>query len=279
MDAKQIDKIVFCEGVGGLGNQLFLIAAALSYAERTKRTCVFRRTWPIRSDIKSTSTPARDTYWHNLFINLPQTTLTGLPGMDQYADWKPGFRAIPDLSDKKIVQLCGHFQSPKYFNLDKLKDLLFPKQLFNYAKTLLPPTSFAFMHFRRGDYKHLQFCHNVLPLSYYEQASGLFSEHVKFLVFAEEEDMTTIQKEIAASPILSKRTIEFIDTKIPDYLQMLMMAQCPEGGIVANSSFSAWAAYLQPTYNTIVAPTKWFTKPEEAKVADLHLPHWKRITN
>jgi len=56
-----------------------------------------------------------------------------------------------------------------------------------------------------------------------------------------------------------------------------MMAQCGEGGIVANSSFSAWAAYLQPSCNTIVAPKQWFAIAKEALAADLCLPHWIRF--
>lgn len=205
-------------------------------------------------------------------------------------DYQPGYHALPDHKDdakdgKGVgnVQLFGYFQSPRYFDLAAVRDAMFPAALRLYAEQLLKESKgvngggVAFMHFRRGNYKGLQHVHNVLPLSYYEAASGEFGQHVRFMVFAEAEDAADIQQEIKQSAILSRRECVFVDSRIPDYLQLLMMAQCADGGIVANSSFSVWAAYLQPACNTVVAPQKWFTKPDEAAAADLCLPHWIRL--
>jgi FkbM family methyltransferase len=270
---------VYSEVMGGLGNQLYMIAAALEYGLLTGRSCVFRRKWA--------TVELRPPYWASLFMDLPQLsdqqweskTKNAVP----YVDLKPGYRTIPDYKDKPDVLVGGYFQSPKYFDLLRVKDRLFPKPLQTYAQRILQDTlsgfsaSVAFMHFRRGDYKGLQHAHNILPMSYYERASGEFASNIRFLVFAEAEDMQAIQKEIAQSAVLSKRHIMYVDVRIPDYIQLLMMAHCPEGGIVANSSFSAWAAYLHPISNTIVAPTKWFANQQESTLADLCLPSWIRI--
>jgi hypothetical protein len=377
---------VYCGVMGGLGNQLYIVAAALSYGDRTGRRCEFINAltkptpnaapvYSLRRDdqkrlivVAYPSTPARSTYWHNLFIELPQiserkwrlidptprtTDKTEIPstvnpaaplkggqlrpnperrigqptapiftaalaatnpatsifGNDSnnpaekagcktgaiakadivgkavymYSDFQHGYRAIPDLPDQRQVYLTGYFQSPKYFDVSQVRDRMFPASIISYAKELLEDVPdydrFAFMHFRRGDYKHLQKVHNLLPLDYYERATKHFAPHVWFLVFTEADDLDAIQAEIRQSTTLSSRHINFVDTRIPDYLQLIMMAHCRHGGIIANSSFSAWAAYLQPSYRTIVAPKRWFAVPEEAALADQTSSHWIRIDN
>jgi hypothetical protein len=265
---------VYLETAGGLGNQLFMIATALSYAERTHRSVVFLRKWT-----SGAAQVPRSNHWHTLFMSLPQLESFSNVKMDTvHTDNDPGFRPIPDYNGKSNVLIQGYYQSPHYFDLAKIVDRLFPPAIRSYANRLLPPiTSLAFMHIRRGDYKHLTYFHNILPVSYYEQASGHFADHVHFLIFVEEEDVAAVRKEVHNSPVLSKRLTTFIDTKIPDYLQLLMMANCTAGGITANSSFSAWAAYLHPKHNTIVAPKQWFADTIANRLADLALPHWTRI--
>jgi len=193
------EKKVYCETCGGLGNQLFMIAATLSYAKRTKRSAIFRRKWTGGG----TKLAPRSTYWHILFFNLKQID-DDVKANHVYTDLAPGFRDISEFSQQS-VQLSGYFQSPKYFKLDEIRDQLFPKHLCVYASSLLPKGQHAFIHIRRGDYKHLTYAHNILPISFYEKASGEFPEHVKFLIFAEAEDAAAISVEFKSSTTLSKR--------------------------------------------------------------------------
>lgn len=260
---------------GGLGNQLFTIAAILHYGKLVNKKVCF---------IRVTSSPSvlfkRSVYWDNLFVGL-ETKVIKDPDdkkIKKYSDFKHGYKSIPLLEDINWIE--GLFQSPKYFDLVEIRETLFPKIYFEKTIVLLKEKSYkpwAFMHFRRGDYKKLRHTHNVLPISYYEQASNHFPFPIKFLIFCELEDQKDIEQEIKQSLILKKREYEFIDSTIPDHLQLLMMAQCTDGGIIANSSFSVWAAYLQPKYNTIIAPKQWFTNIQESNQTNLCLSSWTTL--
>lgn len=61
-----------------------------------------------------------------------------------------------------------------------------------------------------------------------------------------------------------------------DVEDMNEMASC-EHNIIANSSFSWWAAWLNPNPDKIVvAPAKWFSNPEDEKFIGIP-PEWIRI--
>ena len=139
----------------------------------------------------------------------------------------------------------------------------------------------AFLHVRRGDYAKLQHTHPLLPMTYYDRAVREFGADVRFLVFCEQEDVAGVRKDFAALPDVLGRIGAWIDTRIPDYLQLMMMAHCGAGGIIANSSFSCWGAYLGAHLNgaaTYVAPMQWFVDTTmNAAIAGACLPGWIRI--
>lgn len=131
--------------------------------------------------------------------------------------------------------------------------------------------------------------HPILPISYYENAVQFFPSTVKFFIFCEAEDLEHVQKEFAKSTILSPRIFGYINTKIPDYIQLLMMAECSGGGIIANSTFSCWAAHLQKLMieknnaeqqkkkePIIVAPDLWFHGEPAPDILD---PSWKKASS
>lgn len=336
-------RVVYCEATGGLGNQLFLAAAALAYARRTGREVRFRRTWPnppraptaqenamrylfpqaaaggtiqlmpgpggsvmwppsaqpggsmagagpgwAVAPLAAPVAPPRGTFWHTIFIGLRQVGEAEWESAEKnlrsVEDFEAGYREIKPHPDLPSLLLKGYYQSPRYFNLAALRAQLFPASLWSYAYDLVREATsgvaVAFMHFRRGDYRNTPSVHNILSVGWYERASEEFKATVPFLIFAEPDEEKGVRADLAASRTLSKRVFYWVDHRIPDYLQLLMMAQCQLGGIVANSSFSAWAAYLlQPTATPIVAPTKWFANKSLALAADLALPSWTRIDN
>jgi hypothetical protein len=113
------------------------------------------------------------------------------------------------------------------------------------------------IHVRRGanplmpsepNYADNPFYVDLTKTDYYERAIAMFPKD-KFLVFS--DDGTDIQ-------------------------DMNDMAAC-KAHIIANSSFSWWAAWLSPAYpdNKVVAPKEWYADGDNSRTI---LPdHWTRI--
>lgn len=114
--------------------------------------------------------------------------------------------------------------------------------------------------------------HEDMEANYYFRAMGYFrhlGQSLKFKVFS--DDIEWCKKQL----IFKADDTEFVEggTEISD---MNEMASC-EHNIIANSSFSWWAAWLNPNPNKIViAPKKWFSNPEDEKF--IGIPNiWIRI--
>ena len=171
--------------------------------------------------------------------------------------------------------LVGYFQSYKYF--DDLRHEILNVMGINkmrtqirqdYMEILMITENNTFpdiisVHFRMGDYKTKQDCHPVLPYEYYDRAFQTFTseflEKMHVLYFCEEEDKD------AADHIMERlqdkyclQNIERVDHTIEDWKQMLIMSLC-RINIIANSSFSWWAAYINDhPLKTVIYPSVWF---------------------
>lgn len=135
------------------------------------------------------------------------------------------------------------------------------------------------LHVRRGDYlKAAQFHKNMWDTDYYKKAVALFPKGTKFLVFCrdnqskaqDDDDREWCLKNIPQLGIEFEMWPHAEETG-----DLNAMASCTDI-IGANSSFSWWAAFLNPHGGKKVFPTEsqWFVdgKPR----CDL-LPGWSRI--
>lgn len=127
------------------------------------------------------------------------------------------------------------------------------------------------IHVRRGDYINNSHYVDLCQTDYFEKAVKLFPNK-KFLVFC--KDRQSPEKDEADK----KWCIEYFDTLLGKNYQFMendneiedlnMMASC-ESVIMANSSFSFWAAYLCPNFGkTIICPKQWFS----GKINRVNLP-------
>jgi len=215
---------------GGLGNQLFQLAAAETIAKETDRTfCVMDYSSP---ETKHSST--------NYFSNV-------------LSDWKnipvlphPRSTFKEDTYKKKVwsfnepnVFLTGYFQNWKYIPPYFIEKLKLPE---------VPVTDTAFLHIRGGDYVN-HFLHDVKLRDYYEQAIKLFPKETHFYVFTNDIEYAKTMQFLRNVPHSLMTTDEVTS--------LALMSKCSRGGICANSSFSWWGAFLNPN-RTIVMPDKWF---------------------
>lgn len=134
------------------------------------------------------------------------------------------------------------------------------------------------LHIRRGDYlKVSQFHVNLWDTDYYKNAIKQFPEGTKFLVFCkdnqseaqDQDDKEWCERNIPQLGIdfeLHKHTTETEDLNA--------MASCV-GLIGANSSFSWWAAWLNPhSDKKIIFPKQWFVDNQQRTEL---LPEWTTL--
>jgi hypothetical protein len=115
------------------------------------------------------------------------------------------------------------------------------------------------MHIRRGDYQNnptTKEFHGLCSIEYYQRAIKLMNENVDnphFFVFS--DDMNWVRKEYE---INGQHTFVDINDESNGTIDMQLMSLCKHN-IIANSSFSWWAAWLN-NYNKkiVIAPEKWF---------------------
>ncbi len=115
------------------------------------------------------------------------------------------------------------------------------KQLFSEGIT---PIDQVAIHVRRGDYVGNPFYVDLMATDYYERAMEEFPGE-KFLVFSDDIEWCKTQQ-------LFKGCEFSGGDELTDFNRM---AGC-KGIIIANSSFSWWAAYL--SQGRVVAPLEWY---------------------
>ena len=289
-------KYITCELMGGLGNQLFQIFAVIAYAMKHKWVFVFEYKEKITG-----FTPVRLTHWNNFLKPLKRFTTdsidnkmisTYLPQFPIYRERGYKYQEIAINHNFMFLKLNGYFQSYKYFHhyFHKISELIELNQqidkVYNDNKDLLLDDYNISMHFRVGDYKHMQHHHPVMPYKYYYNClkyilSIVKEEKKKVIYFCEKDDLDFVNETINKLKIHFEN-LEFIraDDNIEDWQQMLLMSCC-NSNIIANSSFSWWSAYFNRNPTKIVCyPEQWFGKAagnDHSDISDLIPDGWKKI--
>jgi hypothetical protein len=284
--------------MGGLGNQLFQIFATIAYAIRNNHRFIF----PYSEVLVGGA--IRKTYWNNFLKNLILfTTFNSKTGFtNEYLYSLPeitlsfhNYQNIPLIKENESARLYGYFQSFKYFekeenmiyriisledqlqNVKKENELLFENDYYTIS-----------MHFRLGDYKYIQECHNILTYEYYEKSLEqvlndpfivMSNKKIRVLYFCEEEDNDFVK--LMINKLLARwNTIDFVkvNDKIEDWKQLLIMANC-QSNIIANSTYSWWAAYFNRNTNKVVCyPCHWFgVCLNHNYTGDMFPENWKKI--
>lgn len=210
------------------------------------------------------------------------------------------FNQLLILHKNKDIRLHGYFQSALYF--DHLKDTIFnlvnlcvlkkdliernPMYKYLYNELNNEPNQTISLHFRLGDYRFLKDSHPILTKEYYLDAllyvtkslSNNLNTNLRILYFCEEADLPEVLETI---DFLKEHFIniqfEKADSCLDDWEQMLLMSMC-QHNIIANSTFSWWAAYFNTNATKIVCyPKTWFGPRANHDTKDLYLEHWTNI--
>lgn len=169
------------------------------------------------------------------------------------------------------------------------------------------PVKTISMHFRLGDYKKNPECHPILSKEYYFNALNIIKQknsenanseeriteeritediNYKVLYFCEAEDNETVLEKINyLKMIFEDTTFIKVDDTIPDWKQLLLMSNC-DYNIIANSSFSWWASYMNTKSDKIVCyPSIWFGPKTIGNIShdefikDMCPEEWVRVSN
>jgi hypothetical protein len=272
---------------GRLGNQMFQYAAARALAERlgtsvaidtreaTQRSeGVLTRVFdldlaapdalpPLKSDA-----PLRYALWRSFGSRTKFRRERGLGYNADFETWGDD------------TYLHGYWQSEKYFAdiADRIRaDFTFPEisnsQNAEMADRIQNSHAIS-LHVRRGDYLALA-AHVLCDQAYYEAAlnriMGDLPGTPTVYVFSDDPDWAKQNL-----PLPCEKVVVDFNGPETDYEDMRLMTLC-QHNIIANSSFSWWAAWLnQNPDKRVTGPAQWFGDPK------LHNPDilpdsWLRI--
>ena len=249
-----------CNLIGGLGNKMFQIATTYSLSLDNNDESVFEIT-----QFSNAHQPI-NSYTENIF----RFVKFGITNCNK--TYQEPFFHYSEIPYTTNLKLYGYFQSEKYFlhNREQILDLYAideksKEEIYKkYGKFLKEKT--CSIHIRRGDYLGLPEHHPICSIEYYNQAISNFDKETIFLVFS--NDIEWCKKNFKGPQFI------FIEGE-KDYIDLWLMSLC-ENNIIANSSFSWWAAWLNTNPNKIViTPKNWFGKAINHNTQDLIPNEWR----
>ena len=267
---------------GGFGNQLFQYASGLSLAEHHNVCLKVDVSLLEKEDVITGTFREMDIFkLKNIPIKATSDEInkfSRLPPINKFTDKSKPFykrkvyKEKSNMFDKNFFKagndllLKGNRQSEKYFI--NIKDQIVKKlsisevviePVYDLGNTISVQNSVS-IHIRRGDYLSpvaLEWL-GVQPVSYYLKAIEMMTMKIpnaKFYLFS--DDITWVKQNLKLN-----HDHEFVSENITtNSLQdFYLMSKC-KNNIIANSTFSWWAAWLnQYESKIVIAPKKWYNQ-------------------
>lgn len=238
--------------VGGLGNQLFQYSAANFLGNGLKAKIYYDISFYSKSH--PNTTPRKYELFNFSSIDFPKTTRpNGCITLKDY-NFSPQncFSTIESLKQNdRDIYLDGYFQNYLF------SQIVPPK--------FIPPDprEGVAIHIRRGDYVsnlHANCFHGTLPLDYYKRGINSAPEANKIHIFS--DDIEWCQQNVS----FKDKELVF-ETPSDAHADLIKMSKF-KSLIIANSSFSWWAARLaefRDQKSFIVAPghSLWYNSPSD----------------
>lgn len=293
-------KIIITQLTGGLGNQLFQYAIA--------KTIALKNGVPMKMDLSF----FKDYKWHvyslapfkinENFASVEECTNLLHPSLSffkrvvnkltknntsvSYKLEERGFAFDATILEEKPPKyMIGYWQSEKFFEpireiIRKDFEVKIPPSPENKVilDTILANNSVS-IHIRRGNYvsdEVINNFHGTCSMEYYNQAILYFKERIDnpiFYIFSNDIPWSRDHLNFEGAKV-------FVDLNddTTDYEDLRLMQNCKHQ-IIANSTFSWWAAWLNTNPSKIIiAPKQWFANDEmQAQIQDLIPNNWIRI--
>lgn len=253
--------------LGGLGNQLFQIAAGYAHAKRMNSK--FAINYRLNHvGFGQGYHPKK--YKDSVYKNIPTT--------DQEISLVYSEKEFTYNSITPIDTLClhGYFQSERYF--EEYKEEI--KRLFSFEfetkkkirKQLNSIKKKVGVHIRLGDYLNKEYegvFHKINYPVYLEKAMSYFDSDHKFLLFS--DDFESLQKLIDLKKFINLKNSNEVE-------DMYSLSQC-DSVIMSNSSFSWWGTWLGKKKEKIISPDQWFGHRVQKDYEDRFSKKWIKISS
>jgi hypothetical protein len=268
-------KVIF-EISGGIGNQLFQFSAAKYFEFQNNLNIILKK--QIKKELKLTQDESLSKLFKKLEMfadkNEAGRLQILLARIDRYlarnseayakvrkifVAHEPGFIEIePNFEKQKIIR--GYFQSYLYAEhsriqiidaINNLETSSWTKYKIAEAGTIKPIA----IHIRRGDYVSQASRYGLLGKEYYLKALGKISEISNInavWIFSDEGDSileSVIGMEYPVTVIIKPPEVTDLDI-------LLIMSKC-SFHVIANSTYSWWAAFLSDSTQKIYYPEPW----------------------
>ena len=163
-------------------------------------------------------------------------------------------------------QLLPKLELMRYFTLKK------ESPIFQDMKSKIDSKNSVALHIRRGDYRNYSNDFGMLGVNYYEDAitkiQGQYVDPVIWVFSDEEQEARLILKKF------QDENLHFVDASILSAPETLVLMASCQALVIANSTFSWWAAYLSNS-EKVIAPRPWYKRESEWLYADNLIPtHW-----
>ncbi len=271
--------------IGGLGNQMFQYAMARSLADISGTPVkldisgyeqyTLRRfelgDFNIRAEIASKSDIDffrvdlnRDALWQRVKRRLPFFTPKMVYNEKSFSYDSRLRNSVPP------VYFDGYWQTEKYFedNAAAIRNdfTLFARLDAANLEQLrhIEHSNAVSLHVRRGDYvndPNTHECHGVCSTDYYRDAVACMADRVgplQLFIFSDDHQWAKANLDFGYPA-----TFVTVNSDKKGVFDMMLMRHCKHH-IIANSSFSWWGAWLNPSPDkTVIAPRRWFNKMKQ----------------
>ena len=256
---------------GGLGNQLLMLFNLISLSNDTNKSfkVYYNEQYP---DLyyKNNDVVRHLPNKYNMFKNINFEPSYNFDNKDfiNYNEKSFSYNKI-ELEENKKYNLCGYFQSYKYFyhNKDKIKECLFIdndniEEIKNKLNSFNKKT--IGIHVRLGDYIKKEDYHSIVPNKYYEHLLSKFDKN-EYSIILFSDDLINAHKK------LDYLKFDFIDayTIYTDEEQQFLMFSLCDIKICSNSTYSLMSSFINDIYEFKINTKsffyyKWFgiTGPE-----------------
>jgi len=250
--------------MGGLGNQLFQAANAISQGIKHDRPVIF---------LPKSETPGQgrntENYINNIFRNLEfRENLNEITTVTEPTFEYSGVN--PVLGNTSFY---GYFQSTKnwFGNENEIREMFQPDKnsvdyFYQKYPQLLQPNTLS-IHVRRSEYLKLSHIHPTVSLEYIKQSLNIIGDYSTVFIFSDDHEFVSQNLNFPNSIYVNESE---------DYMELWLMSMC-KNNIMSNSTFSWWGSFLNKNTNKkIVAPSIWFG-PAGPNPKDIYEPYWTLI--
>ena len=266
---------------GGLGNQMFIIAASFIVSQILNCPLyIFKNTLANnKHNLKKQNYNKTIFKYFGNFINVDYTQIASIEDFKDYVyhshNMNKGFDAWNPYDVKTGTIMSSYYQYyPVFVNFEKeirekfIKGLL--EHRLNIEKLLDVKEHDIFLHIRRGDYVDLSNIHYIQPNSYFYECIEQINN--KFKIFVVSDDIKWVKENH-----IFKDKIFFHVENLDEIETMALMSLCKGGAICSNSTFSWWGAFLgaYEKRNPVFVPKKWISFKKD--MTDLFPTEWKQI--